>query len=310
MPVKVGPVSRRRFLGGVVGGAASLALPRELFADDKAVEPHRFALLSDTHIAADRAFEHKTKNRPWETFARAAGQIVDLPFRPAGVLINGDCAALKGLAEDYVTVVDALAPLRRAGLTIHLTLGNHDHRENFVKALPIDGARRREEGVADRCVTMIEAARADLYMLDSLDVTNNTPGVLGGRQLAWLAKSLDARGADRSAVVFVHHDPDDPVARGAQNKISGLTDTTAFMDVILPRRQVKAYVCGHTHVWRHSEREGLHLVNLPPTAWLFDGTKPRGWVDLSLGERGATFELRCLDGRHPQHGQRLQLGWR
>jgi 3',5'-cyclic-AMP phosphodiesterase len=308
MPITLGPVSRRRFLGRSVAAGAALLWPAGLRADEKPLDRHRFALLSDTHIAADRAFEHKTGNRPWETFAKAAGQVMELPVRPAGVLINGDCAALKGLPEDYATVVAALEPLRRSGLTLHLTLGNHDHRENFLKALPEDAAGAKDAVLGERLVTRIESERADLYMLDSLNATNDTPGVLGEGQLGWLAKSLDAR-AQRPAIVFVHHDPDDPVRRG-NNKISSLTDTKAFMDVILPRPQVKAYVYGHTHLWQHSEREGLHLVNLPPTAWLFDGTRPRGWVDLMLGERGATFELRCLDERHPQHGQKLGLAWR
>ena len=92
--------------------------------------------------------------------------------------------------------------VRKSGLTLHLTLGNHDHRGNFMKALPEDAAAAKDGGLADRHVTLIESARADLYMLDSLDVTNNTPGVLGEGQLAWLAKSLDSSSLLLSAMAL------------------------------------------------------------------------------------------------------------
>jgi hypothetical protein len=78
----------------------------------------------------------------------------------------------------------------------------------------------------------------------------------------------------------------------------------------LPRKQVKAHVFGHTHNWTHFTRDGLHSVNLPPTAWVFKEGRPQGWTDLRLTESGATFELRCLDTTHPEHGQKLDLKWR
>jgi 3',5'-cyclic AMP phosphodiesterase CpdA len=159
---------------------------------------------------------------------------------------------------------------------------------------------------------VVDAPRASILMLDSLDVTTATPGLIGPRQLAWLAKTLDAR-PDKPAIVFVHHDPDqrtDEEKRDPKKKLSGLADTKALLDVITARKQVKAYVFGHTHDWRHEERDGLHWVNLPPTAWLFKEGKPRGWVDLTLAENAATFELHSLDPKHPQHGEKLELKWR
>ena len=42
---------------------------------------------------------------------------------------------------------------------------------------------------------------------------------------------------------MVHHNP------GVGANI-GLKDTSAFLDVIRPRKQVKAYVYGHTHTWK------------------------------------------------------------
>src|SRR5688572_13703336 len=183
MPIILPPVSRRRFLTGSLAAASSLILPRRLLSDEKPLDPHRFVLLSDTHVAGDRAFEHVTKIKPWETFSQAAAQIAGLPVRPSAVLINGDCAAMTGLPEDYATLIQGLDPLRRSGLTLHLVLGNHDHRENFSKALPVEGAKQKDDALTGRHVSFIESERANLFLLDSLDETNKTPGVLGEKQL-------------------------------------------------------------------------------------------------------------------------------
>jgi hypothetical protein len=305
MPVTLPPISRRRFLNGSLAAATAAALsPRWLSAQDAAaVDPHRFALLSDTHIHADPNSIHKTDVNPYANLAAACREICALAPKPAAVLHSGDCANHAGNPGDYVTFLRGLEPLRASGLSVHIALGNHDHRANFFAALPPDA--RRDKTLSYRQTLLVEAPRANLFLLDSLDVTNKTPGVLGKAQLNWLAKQLDTR-ADKPAIVFVHHDPHDP----KKEKLSGLTDTQAFWDTVLPRKQVKAYVFGHTHDWTHRENQGLHLVNLPPTAWLFKEGKPRGWVDLTLREDGATFELRSLDAKHPQHGEKLELKWR
>ncbi|HSI35266.1 MAG: metallophosphoesterase [Phycisphaerae bacterium] len=310
MPITLPPLSRRRVLAaGVTAGLASLAPGWSYAADEKPIDPSRIALLSDIHIPADRAVV-RSGVKPWDGLAQAVGEILALPVRPACVVVNGDCAYLGGAAGDYVSVLAGLEPLRKAGLPVHLALGNHDARKAFFAGLPASDHRVKDEAVAERNVSIVATDRANLFLLDSLDVTNKTPGVIGEKQLAWLAKALDER-ADKPAVVFVHHQPDEPEARAVTKKpLSGLTDTQAFMDLLTARKQVKAYVFGHTHVWRRLETAGLHLVNLPTTAWVFAKERPRGWVDLSLRADGGTFELRCLDKAHASHGEKFDCKWR
>ena len=84
------------------------------------------------------------------------------------------------------------------------------------------------------------------------------------------------------------------------------------MEELLGRfRQIKAFIFGHTHDWHVSTHaSGVHLVNLPPTGYVFKPGRPNGWVRATLTRDGAEFELRSLDAQHPEHAQLAQLSWR
>jgi 3',5'-cyclic AMP phosphodiesterase CpdA len=127
---------------------------------------------------------------------------------------------------------------------------------------------------------------------------------LGKEQLAWLDTEL-ARRPDKPALVVAHHNPD------VRQNTSGLTDTKALFDVLRPRRQVKAYLFGHTHHWDvRADDDGIQLVNLPPVAYVFRQGNPSGWVDARLTAAGMSLQLNCVDPEHPQHGQTIELTWR
>jgi 3',5'-cyclic AMP phosphodiesterase CpdA len=305
VPITLPPISRRRFLQGSLAAAGALAFaPRGAFAAPAAeVDPHRLALLSDIHLVSRKATSQTARGVDmWANFVRVRAQVLALPARPAGVLVNGDCAFSRGNPEDYETLLDGIAPFRAAGLPVHLGLGNHDDRENIKKAIPAD-AKLAIGDLADHRVMRLELPRIDWYVLDSLEHTKQTPGLLGPAQLAWLAKSLDAR-PTRPAAVMLHHQPDvDP-------PISGLSDTPAFLELVRPRKQVKVILFGHTHVWKHYEEAGLHFVNLPTTAYVFEPAQPAGWVDAHIAPDGMKLQLRALDEQHPKHQEVLDLKWR
>lgn len=110
--------------------------------------------------------------------------------------------------------------------------------------------------------------------------------------------------ANTPALIAMHHNPDWKPMPG------GLTDTGKLFEVLAPRKQVKAVVYGHTHNWEVTSKEGIHLVNLPPVAYVFAKGKPSGFVEIELAEARAKLRLSALDTEHPEHGKVVELAWR
>lgn len=302
MPLHLAPLSRRAFLRrSALAGAGLLAFPGLRAAESQA-DPHRWALLSDPHVAGDPATIAREVNMA-EHLRGVVAELRALAVAPAGVFVNGDCSLDHGLPEDYATFADLLKPVTDAGWPLHLTLGNHDERDTFWSSLK--GTHPGAAPLVSKHVAVVEGARANWFLLDSLDVTKATPGRLGDEQRAWLAAALDAR-PGKPALLMVHHNPV-PAEAG---KKSGLLDTEELLALALPRRQVKAIIFGHTHVWRCTEQEGLHLVNLPAVAYPFKKEEVTGWVDCQLRDGGAALELRAINPQHPAHGKVTELRWR
>jgi 3',5'-cyclic-AMP phosphodiesterase len=302
MPVHLPQFSRRRFLKRAALAGAALALGPGAHAGlfGKSRDKHTFALLSDTHIAADAA-QISGKINMADHLAAVGRELAALPKKPAAVLINGDLALKTGLPGDYATFAGLIEPLR-AVAPVHLLLGNHDHRENFWSAFPREAATPR--AVASRQTAVLAATRANWFMLDSLDATNSTPGELGAAQLAWLRRELDSH-RDKPAIVIAHHN------LGNRDNIAGLKDSAAFAELLAQHRHVKAFVFGHTHNWNIEQHaSGVHLINLPPVAYIFKEGRPNGWVRATLARDGMELELRCLDVKHAEHGKVQQLNWR
>src|SRR4051794_39304306 len=156
MPVYLPPISRRRFLAGSAAVASGLLWGETLraVAAEGSADPHRFALLSDVHIATDRAAVLRGVNMG-DHLAKVVAEVAALSPRPAASVINGDLALGTGESGDYGTLLNLLKPMREAGVPVHLGLGNHDHRDRFRAALP-----DRERGVTpleERQAYVVEA---------------------------------------------------------------------------------------------------------------------------------------------------------
>jgi 3',5'-cyclic-AMP phosphodiesterase len=302
MPIHLAPISRRRFLAkSLLAGSAFFAAPHLFAVSRRRTDRSYWALLSDTHVAGDRARVLRNTNMA-RNLEMVVVDLLSLPERPAGVFITGDCALNTGEAEDYETLVELLQPLKHDRMDVWLALGNHDNRERFRAGVP--ERRTAKQPVAEKHVALVKTPDVNWFMLDSLEATNSTPGLLGSDQLSWLARTLDDN-ERKPAIILVHHNPAMEVSTGA------LKDTTALLEILRPRRQVKAYVYGHTHRWNvQRDSSGIHLVNLPPTAYVFREGDPAGWVKTTIQKNGMRLELRCVEAQHPAHSQVHQLDWR
>ncbi len=294
MPFILPALSRRRFLATSAAAAASLAARSWAAEADK---PSFIALLGDTHIAADRAKILREVNMAAH-LEEVVQQIIKAREPQTFAILHGDAAMLKGEAGDYKTLGQLLAPLGQATIATYVLLGNHDDRDQFRAGLAdYSGGSPLE---AKHSLYLKEFPHAHWYTLDSLDKVNVTPGKLGEEQLAWLAKSLDER-TDKPAIISVHHHP-----HFSDDRNGGITDTKALFEVLAPRRHVKAVIYGHTHAWGMTERDGIHLINLPPVAYTFDKTKPSGWVEARIAKDTLSLTLRALHG-HKQDGEQHEL---
>src|SRR4051812_36848332 len=300
MPIHLAPISRRRFLARTLAAGGGLMLAQELFAKTKALDKNLWIFLSDTHLSLDRAKVERGVNMT-DHFEQVSKEVLELPKRGAGLFLMGDCAFSSGQKGDYAVLQELLEPIRASQTPVYLALGNHDNREQFWEVLSAEKERKRP--LADRQVAFLPGTRANWFILDSLEKTLQTPGLLGKEQLEWLGRTLDEN-PTKPAIVLIHHNP------GISGNM-GLKDTVALFEVIRPRKQVKAYFYGHTHAWSVQQDEsGIHMINLPPVSYLFHEGDPAGWVQAKLQTDGIELELRCVDKIHKAHGERHALKWR
>ena len=287
---------RRAFLK--IAGAGGVALlARASRAGEPSVAPRaelHLALLSDTHVPADRVSGHRGMS-PWENARVAAAQVA--AARPDGVIVCGDVARLQGREGDYRELKALLSPVAAAA-PLYFALGNHDDRASFGRVFAdTPGWPAPVEG---RHVTVVEHEAVRVVVLDSLLYVNQVAGLLGKAQREWLAAWLPTV-ADRPLVLFVHHPPTE--------EDGDLLDGDRLLDVLRTNRHVKALFHGHAHVWALGRRDGLHVVGLPALGYSFSDTQPVGWVDARFGPGGVSLTLRVVAGHRADDGKTTVLEW-
>ncbi len=297
MPVLVHRLSTRRdfIRTSTFGGVALiLAAGQSAAAADAAGNEFHLALLSDTHIPADRAETYRGSN-PCDNLDRVVPQV--LATRPDGVVLCGDAARLEGRLEDYQQLRTQIEPFA-AAVPVCIGLGNHDDRANFRKVFaspagtlaPVDGKH----------VTVIEHPVVRVIVLDSLLYPNKVAGLLGQAQRTWLTRALPLL-ADRPLVFFVHH----TLGEGDGD----LLDGDRLFAIVRPHTHVKAIFYGHSHVWELGERDRVKLVNLPALGYNFRDRDPIGWVDARFRRDGVSLILRAVGGNRTQDGKTFDLRW-
>ena len=82
MPISLQPISRRQFLTRSLAAGAGLVVKPGLFAANKRTDENSWALLSDIHLAADRAQLGRGINM-YDHFTAVSRELISLPKRPA-----------------------------------------------------------------------------------------------------------------------------------------------------------------------------------------------------------------------------------
>ncbi len=292
------PLNRRRFLKVMAGGVAAVMVTGFVspFGGGRK-EVFRLALMSDTHVPEDPENAYRGFF-PYRNLREGVRQVREAA--PDLLVVTGDLARLEGHPGDYRTMRDLLVPLA-SKVPVAMALGNHDVRENFLKAFP-DGPGDRMP-VRGKYVLVIEHPMMRLVLLDSLVFTNLAPalGLLGKAQREWLEGFLRDH-TDKPVFLFLHHTLDD--------SDGSLADADRFLRIVTPSRHVKAVFYGHSHVYSIQQQEGLHLVNLPAMGYNFREKDPVGWVEAGLSARGARLTLHTVAGSHARNGEEIQLNWR
>ena len=304
MPITLPALTRRQILKqsaalgiGIIGGQQLLQA-----ADTKS---ELWFLLSDTHIAEDLKHIEREVNMA-DHLKQTIKEVLRYQEKEHsfGLFVNGDLALKDGQPGDYAAFVDLMTPVRTAGIDVHLTMGNHDDRDKFWEKC--EDLSKNKKLLPAKQLDVITSALVNWVLLDSLEKTNSTPGELGEGQLAWLERTLRDL-PEKPTIVMVHHNPQPPVN---PYPFSGLKDTEGLIRVIDKHSKVKALIYGHTHDWQvKTKNSGLHHINLPPVAYVFNKERPSGWVTARVDAKGMTLELRSHSLAHPEHGEKKRIEW-
>jgi 3',5'-cyclic AMP phosphodiesterase CpdA len=291
-------MNRRVFIKTGLGALASLisvgtANSFGLSKNDK--EATQWAFLADTHIPEDISNNYRGFY-PYQNLQKVIPQI--LSNLPDGVAIAGDLARLEGKVGDYAKLKRLLSPVADK-TPVFMALGNHDNRENFLGIFnKIAGDKQPAGG---KHVVVVNKPPIRLIILDSLFYVNKVPGLLGRTQRRWLEGYL-RKCDDTPTILCFHHSLGDGDG--------DLLDVPRLFDIIKSIRKVKAILYGHSHEYRYSEFEGIHLINLPATGYNFSDAEPVGWVEARLTAKGGDFTLHVVAGNKDKDGSVKKLAWR
>lgn len=149
-------------------------------------------------------------------------------------VITGDLAD-DGLMESYRVLKEILGEL---SMPVHLTIGNHDIRENFQRSFP---DIPRDENQFTQFA--IDAGDVRLLILDTL-AEGKIYGWLCDKRLSWLDRELGKAGG-RDVYVFMHH-PAFPIGLRHHEKI-GLVQSEQLISICRKHGNVRRIFAGHVH---------------------------------------------------------------
>lgn len=285
--------TRRAFISAAGVAAVGLTVQKWAIANAN-LGPQRIALISDTHIHTDPTNEYRGF-RPSENLKTSVGQILQQDF--ACTLLCGDAARANGQKGDYERLKEFVKPLQDK-MPLHIALGNHDDRDNFLSVFPSASGTKPLAG--KKHVSVIDFGVQRWIVLDSLMYVDKVPGFLGEEQRDWLDKYL-SEGSKIPTILMVHH------TLGPHD--GELLDAERLIAIAHKHSNVRGIIFGHSHVWSINEIDGLWHINLPAVGYNFADVQPVGWVAAELTERSLQLDLKAVGGNMTPELMTKKISW-
>lgn len=206
----------------------------------------KFVVLSDLHLVKEGALS-------WglDTTARLRAGIEAINSRHADAdfcVLAGDLADL-GEYDAYVRLKECLDALT---IPLHITIGNHDHRDTFLEVFGVD--YRADTGFVDK---VIDQKGQRVILLDSVR-TGEHGGHLDQAQLDWLTARLDE--APEIPVTIILHHHANPLHTRVDRII--LENGSALVAVLKGRNAVRQVIAGHVHYTSTAMWHGIPFTTL------------------------------------------------
>ncbi|MBC7282219.1 metallophosphoesterase [Hoeflea sp.] len=217
----------------------------------------KFIVLADLHIVAEGSLSHglDTTDRLNKAIDFVNTNHADADF----VIVAGDLAD-RGDLPAYQRFEKAITRLE---LPVHLTLGNHDDRTNFLSHFGPDLAA--ETGNVDH---VIDLKGQRIIVLDSSDRSVGGSGLLETSQLAWLQARLD-EARDVPVIIVLHHN----ITRlHTQNDFIILKDNAEFAGIVGSHPDIRQVISGHVHMTTAGTYKGIPFCTLAGCHYSIDPT--------------------------------------
>ncbi|BAB54542.1 mll9148 (plasmid) [Mesorhizobium japonicum MAFF 303099] len=166
--------------------------------------------------------------------AQAFERVANMTPRPDMMVVTGDLAD-SGQIGEYQLLKELTEGLP---FPVHLALGNHDIRENFLAVFP---EKKGPGGFVQFCV---EHDKLRVIGLDTL-VEGEGLGRLCSERLSYLRDCLQER-PNTSTLILLHHPPF-AFGGGIYDAVRLIDGARELGEIITANKQVVRLLCGHHH---------------------------------------------------------------
>lgn len=206
----------------------------------------KFIVLSDLHVMPEGELSVTL-----DTGARLEQAIKTIAARYSNVdfcIIAGDLTDL-GQPAAYQRLKSLID---RMEIPVHLTLGNHDHRNTFLSVFGQDYVA--ETGKIDKA---FDAKGYRIILLDSSE-PGRVDGELTEAQITWLKARL-AEASDSPVIVVLHHNAN---ALHINSDDIRIRDAEPFLAALKTHPDIRQVIAGHVHLTSTALWRGIPFTTL------------------------------------------------